>query len=260
MNGSIDSLFSLHGQVAVVTGASSGLGVECATALAIAGADVAMVARRRERLEALAHRLREQTHVRVVPVSADITIDADLDRIVERTTAELGEIDILVNDAGIALGGGASVIAREKWDAEFAVNVTAPMMLARRVTNRLIARKAPGRVINITSMYASLASPYRMAAYAASKAALENLTRELAVEWAPYQINVNAISPGMIPTELNEHGLKIPGIRERTETFTPMRRLGRPEEIRGAVIYLASRASSYVTGSVLRVDGGYHAL
>lgn len=259
MSSSIKSLFFLHGQVAVVTGASSGLGVECATALAIAGADVALVARRHQQLEALAQRLREEAHVRVVPIPADITIDADLDRIVDRTVAELGEIDILVNNAGIASGGAARVITRAKWDAEFAVNVTAPMMLARRVANRLIAREAPGRVINITSMYASLASPYRMAAYAASKAALENLTRELAVEWAPYRINVNAISPGMIPTGLNERGLQIPGIRKRNEVFTPMGRLGEPDEIRGAVIYLASPASSYVTGSVLHVDGGYHA-
>ncbi len=259
MSGSIDSLFLLRGHVAVVTGASSGLGIECATALAIAGADVALVARRHERLEALAQRLREEAHVRVVSIPADITIDGDLDRIVDRTVAELGEIDILVNNAGIASGGAARVITREKWDAEFAVNVTAPLMLARRVTNRLIAREAPGRVINITSMYASLASPYRMTAYAASKAALENLTRELAVEWAPYRINVNAISPGMIPTELNERGLEIPGIRERNEVFTPMGRLGKPDEIRGAVIYLAGPASNYVTGSVLHVDGGYHA-
>ena len=259
MNGSVESLFSLRGRVAVVTGASSGLGVECATALAIAGADVALVARRSERLEALARRLREEAHVRAAPVPADITIDAEIDRIVEQTVAELGEIDILVNNAGIALGGAASVVTRAKWDAEFAVNVTAPMMLAQRVANRLIARKAPGRVINITSMYASLASPYRMAAYAASKAALENLTRELAIEWASCRINVNAISPGMIPTGLNERGLRIPGIRERTEIFTPMGRLGEPSEIRGAIIYLAGPASSYVTGSVLHVDGGYHA-
>ncbi len=259
MNGSIESLFSLRGQVALVTGASSGLGVECATALAIAGADVALVARRSERLEALARRLRDEHHVRVAPIPADIAIDTELERIVEQTVAQLGEIDILVNNAGIALGGAASVITRAKWDAEFAVNVTAPMMLAQRVANRLIARKAPGRIINITSMYASLASPYRMAAYAASKAALENLTRELAVEWTSYNINVNAVSPGMIPTGLNERGLKIPGIRERTEIFTPMGRLGEPGEIRGAIIYLAGPASSYVTGSVLHVDGGYHA-
>jgi len=255
---SIDALFSLRGKIALVTGASSGLGVECAIALAIAGADVALVARRRERLEALAGDLKK-FNVRALPIAADITIDADLDRVVFEAVAGLGEIDVLVNDAGIAMGGGADVISRQKWEKEFAVNVTAPMMLAQRFARRLVARKAPGRIINMSSMYASGASPYRMVAYAASKAALENLTRELAVEWASYGINVNAIAPGMFPTELNEAGLKKPGIRERNEIFTPMGRLGVPSEIRGAVIYLAGPASTYVTGSVLRVDGGYHA-
>jgi NAD(P)-dependent dehydrogenase (short-subunit alcohol dehydrogenase family) len=258
MNDSIESLFSLRGKVAVVTGASSGLGVECATALAMAGADVALAARRFDRLEALALAL-ARFNVRTLPIAADLTVDADIDRIVTRTVAELGEIDILVNDAGIAQGGSAVAIARERWEREFAVNVTAPMLLAQRVARRFIARKVPGRIINITSIYARLANLYRMVAYAASKSALENLTRQLAVEWAPYGINVNALSPGMVPTELNEYGLSIPGVRERTEAFTPMGRLGRPEEIRGALIYLASPASSYVTGSVLCVDGGYEA-
>lgn len=256
---SLESLFSLRGKVALVTGASSGLGVECATALALAGADLAMVARRLDRLEALACAL-AQYRVRILPIAADLTLDADLDRVVARTSSELGEIDILVNDAGIAQGGTADSITREKWEREFAINVTAPMMLAQRVARRMQARTQSGRIINITSMYASHASPFRMVAYAASKAALENLTRELAVEWAPHHINVNAISPGMFPTELNERALKEKAwVRELNEKFTPMGRLGEPHEIRGALIYLASAASTYVTGSILCVDGGYHA-
>jgi NAD(P)-dependent dehydrogenase (short-subunit alcohol dehydrogenase family) len=255
---SLESLFSLRDHVALVTGASSGIGVECARALAIGGADVALVARRAKRLEVLASELRGLS-VKAIPIAADITIEAELDRIVSSTVAELGEIDILINDAGLAAGGGGDVITKEKWEAEFAVNVTAPMMLAQRVARRLIERRRPGRIINITSIYASVGNPYRMVAYASSKAALVNLTRELAVEWAGYGINVNAISPGMMPTELNERGLVLPGIRERTESFTPLGRLGRPEEIRGAVVYLASAASSYVTGSIVVVDGGYQA-
>jgi NAD(P)-dependent dehydrogenase (short-subunit alcohol dehydrogenase family) len=258
MMDSLESLFSLRGHVALVTGASSGLGIECARALAIAGADIALTARRRERLEALADELRAQ-NVRALPIAADITVDSELDRIVSSTIAELGEIDILVNNAGLAAGGGGLAITRDAWEAEFTVNVTAPMMLCQKVARRLIERKSPGRIINMTSIYAGLGNPYRMVAYAASKSALVNLTRELAVEWAGYGINVNALSPGMIPTELNEKGLAMPGIRERTESFTPLVRLGRPDEIRTAVIYLASAASSYVTGSVLCVDGGYQA-
>ncbi len=262
---SLEKLFSLRGRVALVTGGSSGLGVECAKALAIAGADIALVARRGERLERVADDLRS-FNVSALPIAADITVDRELDRIVSRTVAELGEIDILVNDAGATVVGAAEKISRQDWEAVFAVNVTAAMMLAQRVARRWIERQRPGRIINIGSIYAELAAPYkkpysayRMAPYAASKGALANLTRQLAVEWAAYGINVNTVSPGMIPTEANEQGIAIPGIRERTETFTPLGRLGRREEIRGAVIFLASPASSYVTGSTIAVDGGYRA-
>ena len=261
----LEALFSLRGHVALVTGASSGIGVECATALAIAGANVAIVARRRERLERVAEELRK-LNVKAIPISADITVAEELDRVVSQTVAELGEIDILVNNAGMSTAAAAERLPLADWEATFKLNVTAAMMLTQRVARRLIERKQPGRVINVTSIYSALAgpykrplSPYRMSAYAASKAALANLTRQLAVEWAEYGINVNAVSPGMVPTEANERALVMPGIRERNEAFTPMGRLGKPEEIRGAVIFLASAASSYMTGATVAVDGGYSA-
>jgi NAD(P)-dependent dehydrogenase (short-subunit alcohol dehydrogenase family) len=253
---SLAELFSLRDHVGLVTGASSGLGVECAAALAAAGAHVAVVARRQERLEAVAERLRGYG-VKALPLAADITDDAELERVVSRVAGELGEVDILINNAGKAGGGSAHRVSRADWEAVLAVDLTAPMMLAQKVARRLIARRRPGRIINVTSIYASLASPYPMANYVAGKAALFNLTRQLAVEWAPHAITVNAISPGMMPTELNREALARPGIRERTERFTPLGRLGRPEEIRGAVVFLASPAASYVTGSVVAVDGGY---
>jgi NAD(P)-dependent dehydrogenase (short-subunit alcohol dehydrogenase family) len=255
---SLEWLFSLRGHVGLVTGASSGLGAECARALAIAGADVALVARRGDRLEALAEELRAAHEVRALSVAGDITIDSELDRIVEKTAAELGEIDILVNNAGIAPTGKAETYKRELWDAAFKLNVTAPMALSQRVARRLIERKHPGRIINVTSILAYVGSAvYRLAGYTASKAALANLTRQLAIEWAPHNILVNAIAPGWFPTEATEEGIAKPGNRERMELFTPMGRLGKPEEIRGAVIFLASAASSYVTGSVISIDGGY---
>lgn len=255
---SLEALFSLRGHIGLVTGASSGLGVECAHALALAGADVALVARRAERLEAHARELSARYGVRTAAIAADVAIEADIDKAFTQARERLGEIDILINNAGVSPTGRAERFRRELWDNALAVNLTAPMLLSQRVASRLIEAKRPGRIINMVSIYAAVASSvYRLSAYCATKAGLANLTRQLAVEWAPYGILVNAIAPGWIPTEGTEGGIAKPGNQERMELFTPMGRLGRPEEIRGAVIYLASAASSYVTGTVLSVDGGY---
>jgi NAD(P)-dependent dehydrogenase (short-subunit alcohol dehydrogenase family) len=257
---SLQEIFSLRGHIGLVTGASSGLGVECAKALAIGGADVVLAARRGERLQTLAGEMRKEYGVRVLPIAADITVEADLERIISHSVAQLGEIDILVNNAGIAPTGRAERISRQVWDDAIALNLTAPMFLSQKIAARLIERGKPGRSINITSVLGQGASAvYRLAPYTASKAGLANLTRQLAVEWAQYGINVNAISPGWIPTEATEGGIAKPGNREKMESLTPLGRLGLPEEIRGAVIFLASAAGSYVTGSVLAVDGGYTA-
>jgi NAD(P)-dependent dehydrogenase (short-subunit alcohol dehydrogenase family) len=256
--GSLTALFSLKGHVGLVTGASSGLGVECAHALAIAGADVVLAARRGDRVENFADDLTKKYGVRSLGVQTDITVDTELDRLVEVAQARLGDIDILVNNAGISPTGRAESFSRATWDAAIATNLTAPMMLAQRVARHLIEAKKPGRIINMGSILGLVASSiYRLSAYTASKAALTNLTRQLAVEWAQYGILVNAIAPGWIPTEATEGGIAKPQNRERMERGTPLGRLGNPEEIRGAVIYLASPASSYVTGTVLAVDGGY---
>ena len=255
---SLTALFSLSGHIGLVTGASSGLGVECARALAIAGADVVLAARRGDRVEQLAADLTAQYGVRSIGVQTDITNDAELDSLMETAQARLGDIDILVNNAGISPTGRAEVLPRATWDAAMATNLTAPMMLAQRVARRLIETKKPGRIINMVSIYGLVASSiYRLSAYTATKAGLGNLTRQLAIEWAQYGILVNAIAPGWIPTEATEGGIAKPANRERMERATPLGRLGNPNEIRGAVIYLASAASSYVTGTILSIDGGY---
>jgi len=255
---SLEQLFSLRGHVGLVTGASSGLGWECGHALAIGGADLVLVARRGDRIEKLAAELSSTYAVRCVAIAGDVTETNTLDPLFDRARQQLGTIDILVNNAGISPTGRAERFSRELWDDTFALNVTAPMMLAQRFARRLIKEKQPGRIINITSILAYLGSAvYRLSAYTASKAALANLTRQLAIEWAPYNILVNAIAPGWIPTEATEGGIAEPEWRKRMEDFTPMARLGKPEEIRGAVVFLASQASSYMTGSVVSVDGGY---
>lgn len=255
---SLESLFGLRGHLALVTGASSGLGVECAHALALAGADVVLVARRADRCEKLADELAKKYRVRALGIGADVALEADIDRAIETSREKLGDVDILINNAGVSPTGRAEYFKRELWDNAMAVNLTAPMLLSQRVARRLIETKKPGRIINMVSIYAGVASSvYRLSAYCASKAGLANLTRQLAVEWAPHNILVNAIAPGWIPTEATEGGIAKTGNKERMEMFTPLGRLGLPEELRGAVIFLASAASSYVTGTVLSVDGGY---
>jgi NAD(P)-dependent dehydrogenase (short-subunit alcohol dehydrogenase family) len=254
----LENLFSLKGRIGLVTGASSGLGVECAHALALAGADVVLAARRADRIDLLARELTETYGVRAIAVTTDVALDSDLDRLLQTAQDRLGNVEILVNNAGISPTGRAESLPRATWDAAIATNLTAPMMLAQRVARRLIEAKQPGRIINMASIYAIVGSSiYRLSAYTAAKAGLANLTRQLAIEWAPYGILVNAIAPGWIPTEATEGGIAKPQNRERMERATPLGRLGHPDEIRGAVIYLAGPAASYVTGAVLSVDGGY---
>jgi len=257
---SLQSLFSLKGHIGLVTGASAGLGVECAHALALAGADVAVVARRADRVEQLAKELADKYGVRAIGIGGDVCVEADLERIVSDTRERLGDIDILVNNAGVSPTGRAEKFTRENWDWSLAVNLTAPMVLSQIVARRLIELKKPGRIINMGSIYSTVGSSvYRLSAYCATKAAIANLSRQLAIEWARHNILVNTLAPGWIPTEATEGGIAKPGNKERMELFTPMGRLGTPEEIRGAIIFLASPSASYVTGSILAVDGGHNA-
>jgi gluconate 5-dehydrogenase len=245
-----------------VTGASSGLGAVMARALAKAGANLALVARRQDRLDALAKELTEHG-ARALGLAADVTDEAALEAVVDRAERELGPIGVLVNAAGISPLGRAERHSRDKWDAAFAVNVTAVFVASQVVARRMIERGGPGRIIQISSVIAQGANPvHRVVGYAASKGAVNNLTRQLAIEWAQYGITVNAIAPGYFPTEMTvdpELGEVRADQRQRIEQRTPLGRLGRPEEIESAVLFLAAPASSYVTGIILPVDGGWTA-
>lgn len=262
MQSSLEAIFSLKGQTALVTGASSGLGVVMARALAKAGANVALLARRKDRLEAVAKEI-AQLGVRSLALQADVTDDKALEAAVEHAERELGPIHVLVNAAGISPLGRAERQTREKWDSAFAVNVTGVFLASQAVGKRMIARGGPGRIIQISSVMAQGANPvHKVVGYAASKGAVNNLTRQLAVEWAQYGITVNAIAPGYFPTEMTidpAHGEVNADQRAQIEQLTPMHRLGNLEEIESAVLFLAAPASSYVTGVVLPVDGGWTA-
>jgi gluconate 5-dehydrogenase len=256
----LQDLYGLKGKVALVTGASSGLGIEFAKGMAIAGADVALVARRKERLETLAAELRG-LGVRCAPVQADVGDDAQIERAVAEVEQALGPVDILVNNAGIADYGRAEKLSLEKWDEVVAVNLTGLFRLTQRVAARMIERGKGGRVINLSSVVGKEANAiFPTVAYAATKHGVEGMTKQMAIEWAKHGITVNAIAPGWFPTEMNidpRVGDIGPKHKERMIERTPMGRLGQPGELMGVLIFLASPAASYVTGVTVPVDGGW---
>lgn len=254
----LEGLFGLRGRVAVVTGASSGLGIEFADTLATAGADLALMARRGDRLEAVAADLVARHGVRVVTIEVDITDREATVRAFDRVKAELGPAWILVNNAGLAPTGRAERQWPAEWDRTMDLNLDALFQCSLLAAAQMKEAGRGGRIVNITSIFARLGSSlFRVAAYAASKGGAENLTRQLAVEWAKDGITVNAIAPAWFPSEMTHGSLEQKGIEEKMAHSNPMGRIGRHGELRTACLFLCSTASSYTTGAVVPVDGGY---
>jgi NAD(P)-dependent dehydrogenase (short-subunit alcohol dehydrogenase family) len=258
----LDQLFGLRGKVALVTGASSGLGIAFAKGLAMAGADVAVVARRLERLQAVAREL-EALGGRALAIQADLRHEDQIEAALQQILDSLGPIDILVNNAGVAPVSRAERHTLEKWEQALAINLTAVFLCCQKVGRQMIERGQGGRIINISSVLGEGANAvHKTVGYAATKGAVTNMTRQLAVEWAPYDITVNALAPSWFPTEMITDprlGRVHDAQRARMELFTPIGRLGREGELLGAVIFLASPSASYVTGEILHVDGGWRA-
>lgn len=248
--------FRLDGRVAFVTGASSGIGATLARAFAQAGAAVALVARRRDRLGAFAAEL-VGAGARVLPVPLDVTDRVAIPAAFDLVTARLGVPDILVNNAGIARTGSFLKTTAEDRAATFATNFDAAWDLSAEAVRRMIAAGKPGSVINIASVLALGGAP-GYSAYAASKAALTHLTRCLALEFVRHGIRVNAIAPGWFVTEMNDDWLHSDAGREYLGRIPP-RRAGRLDELIGPALLLASGAGSFVNGVTLAVDGGHHA-
>lgn len=252
-------LFGLKGQVAVVTGASSGLGADAARAYAAYGANVALLARRKERLDALAEELR-QTGVEALPIACDVSDEEQIKHAVDEVIARFGKIDILLNNAGIAIPGGVETLPPAEWQRSMNVNVTSIFLICKYVVPHMRARRY-GKIVNISSVNATLADKVPELwrhVYNASKAAVRGLTLGMAASYAADNITVNSIGPGLFESEMTEDTLfKHEAFMNMYNALTPASRPGAKGELNGTIIYLSSPASSYVTGQHIIVDGGF---
>jgi len=248
--------FDLTGKRALVTGSSRGLGRAMATALAQAGAAVVLNARDSVALGAAAQDL-AATGATVNAVAFDVTSRDSINEAVTYIEDEIGPIDILVNNAGMQFRSSLEAFPPEKFDQVLATNLTSVFNVSQPVARYMIAR-GHGKIINICSLLAELSRP-SVAPYAATKGAVANLTRGMAVDWAKHGLNINGIAPGYFATELNDALLKDDKFNSWIETRTPMGRWGQPEELGGTAVFLASEASRFVNGHILYVDGAFTA-
>jgi len=250
--------FDLSGRTALVTGGSYGLGVVWATALAQAGADVALTARSAPLLEQVAGELSDATGRRVTAHPGDVTVDDDVRRVVAEVVAEHGHVDVLVNNAGVneATGRSSEQTSSEHFRHAIEVDLIGVWNYAREVGRHMLERRS-GSIVNIASICGMGATEYANPAYHAAKAAVIQLTRQLAAEWADRGVRVNTISPGFFMSEMIREAMEMTGTGPWIESRTPMRRLGDHPELAGPLVFLASDAASYVTGVNLPVDGGY---
>jgi NAD(P)-dependent dehydrogenase (short-subunit alcohol dehydrogenase family) len=246
--------FDLSGRRALVTGASSGLGRHFATTLASAGAAVAVAARRRDRLDALVAEI-AAAGGHAVAVEMDVTNGDSVRTACAAAARALGPLDVVVNNAGISIVKAPLALEDADWDAVVGTNLRGAWLVAQTTARALVDAGRPGRIVNIASIV-GLRTIGQLAPYAAAKAGLVHLTRVLAMEWARHRIQVNAIAPGYVETELNRDFWASPAGRRLIERV-PQRRLGQPEDLDGPLLLLASDAGAFMTGSVLVVDGGH---
>ena len=246
--------FDLANQVALVTGASSGIGRHLAELLAIAGAKVALAARRVDRLAEVAREI-EATGGQCLPVACDVTRSDSVAAAVAVAENTLGALTILVNNAGVVVAKPVLQHSEEEWDYVVDTNLKGAWLMAREFAQHLVDRQRPGRIVNIASVL-GVRTIARVPSYTAAKAGLIHLTGVLAMELARYGILVNAIAPGYVETDFNRDFLRSDA-GKKLEARIPLRRVGRPDDLDGAMLLLASPAGAYITGAVIAVDGGH---
>lgn len=249
--------FDLTGKVALITGGSSGLGVQFAKALGNQGAKIALIARRLDRLEGMKNEL-EALGYEVYVEQCDLSDFDRIPQLVENIKNHYGSIDILVNNAGIAYATPSLDMEDKDWLNIMDVNLNSVYFLSREVGKLMVEKGIGGRIINLGSIHSSVAmKPYSVTSYGTTKGGILMLTKSLAAEWAQYGITVNAIGPSYFESEMTDKIVGTPEFQQILKAYCPMERLGRLGELDGALIYFASDASSFTTGQLLQVDGGW---
>ncbi|MCR2822961.1 SDR family NAD(P)-dependent oxidoreductase [Lederbergia panacisoli] len=249
------NLFSLKGRTALVTGGCQGLGLEFARALASAGANVAITSRDVEKAESAALVLSSQYETNITGHAVDVLDAGQINGLVDDVISEHGSIDILINNAGVNVRKPLLEYDEESWDLVQGTNLKAPFLVAKAVAPHMIKQRY-GRIINLASMLGMVGLAER-SAYCSSKGGLIQLTKVMALEWAEYNITANAICPGPFATELNQVVINNPEANQFFMDHLPIKRWGKPDELAGLIIYLASEASSFMTGSSIVIDGGW---
>ncbi len=250
--------FDFNGQVALVTGCSGGLGVQMAKALANQGCNIVPIARRMEKLEEVAAGLRSAYGVEVLPIKCDITSTEQVEAAVKQALAHFGRIDVVINNAGTGAVAPAEDINDAQFEGEMQIDLFGTFRVARAAAKLAMIPAGYGRVINIASMYGLVGNKIAPASpYHAAKGGVVNLTRALAAEWGKYGITVNTICPGYFYTPLTKETLDSEFFQNYAHSVIPMERYGNEGELDSAVLFLASPASTYVTGIAVPVDGGY---